>query len=52
MNIAICDDEAVFTEKLQHMVLRFMAEREITCNIDAFASGFDLLAQDVKQYDG
>lgn len=37
-NIAICDDEALFAEKIKKIIIEYNAQHEIQCNIDLYST--------------
>lgn len=52
IHIAICDDEEYFQEKEKNIIIRYIKERNIACEIDMFSSGKELLNKNdyLKKY--
>lgn len=52
LQIAICDDEKYFQKRERNIVINYMKQRNIPCEIDLFLSGRELLNRkdDLKKY--
>ncbi len=48
IHIAICDDEEIFRDKLQDILLHYMADRGILLEMEAFASGKEFVALGIE----
>ena len=45
LQIAICDDESYYREKLQRLISNYLDRRQLSASIRFFVSGEDFLSQ-------
>lgn len=50
MNIAICDDEKIYRDEIEYLVVEYFADKSLDYDCKQFSSGKDL-ADDVQTYD-
>lgn len=48
MNIVVCDDEALFVDRLEREIKLYIAKKDLTCQIRKFRRSRDLLAADLS----
>jgi DNA-binding LytR/AlgR family response regulator len=48
LNIAICDDEQFYVQKIKHLLEILLTRKRVSFHIDTFQSGIDL-CKDIKR---